>query len=342
MTSVTGGPVFVAGLERSGTSLLYAVLASHPNIAMTRRTNLWTYFYDQFGDLSDNANFERCLGMMMRYKRLVKLAPEPDRIAAEFRQGEASYARLFAILEEHHAERLGKPRWGDKSLNTERYADAIFAGYPDARILHMIRDPRDRYASVQTRWQSRFGGTGAGMAEWLSSAKLAKINTERYRDQYMVVRYEELATDPEAVVRTICEFIGESYDPAMLTMDGAAGFRDQGGNSSYGARPVGVISTDSIGRFRTVLSPPQINLIETVARSPLQDFGYELDRPKLSSADRLRFLLIDLPLELARLTAWRIRRQINKRRSRPLPDYRLVPEWTGTQSVDIDSGRADG
>ena len=33
------GPVFVAGLERSGTSLIFALLASHPNIAMTRRTN---------------------------------------------------------------------------------------------------------------------------------------------------------------------------------------------------------------------------------------------------------------------------------------------------------------
>ncbi|MFN2221113.1 MAG: sulfotransferase, partial [Candidatus Promineifilaceae bacterium] len=46
-------PVYVAGLERSGTSLMYALLASHPRIAMTRRTNMWTHFYNQYGDLAN-------------------------------------------------------------------------------------------------------------------------------------------------------------------------------------------------------------------------------------------------------------------------------------------------
>jgi len=41
------GPIFVAGPERSGTSLLFALLASHSQIAMTRRTNLWKHFYEQ-------------------------------------------------------------------------------------------------------------------------------------------------------------------------------------------------------------------------------------------------------------------------------------------------------
>ena len=117
------GPIFIAGPERSGTSLIYALLASHPNIAMSRRTNLWTHYFNQYGDLNSDANFERCLSMMMRYKRLRKLNPDPERIRREFQQGERTYSRLFALLEEHFAEQLGKPRWGDKSLNTERYAD---------------------------------------------------------------------------------------------------------------------------------------------------------------------------------------------------------------------------
>src|SRR3990172_4921197 len=121
------GPVFVVGIERSGTSLIYALLASHPNIAMTRRTNLWTHFFGQYGDLHRRENFERCLASMLRYKRLLPLKLDPERIRREFWQGEPSYAHLFALLEEHYAERQGKRHWGDKSLNTERYVDAIFA-----------------------------------------------------------------------------------------------------------------------------------------------------------------------------------------------------------------------
>lgn len=219
------GPIFIAGLERSGTSLIFALLASHPRIAMTRRTNLWTYFYEQYGDLSQPENFERCLNMMTRYKRLVVLDFDADQLRQDFWQGETSYGRLFALLEEQYAQRMGKPRWGDKSLNTERYAEPIFAAYPGARILHMIRDPRDRYASVLARWKSRRGRVGAGTAMWLSSVNLAEDNRRKYPDQYKIIRYETLATKPEETLREICAFIGEDYAPDMLTMRGAKTFR---------------------------------------------------------------------------------------------------------------------
>lgn len=321
-------PVFVAGLERSGTSLLYALLASHPNIAMTRRTNLWTHFYDQYGDLADPANLDRCLDAMMRYKRVVKLDPDEARLRSDFALGPRTYARLFALLEEQYAQRAGRPRWGDKSLNTERYADAIFAAYPGARILHMMRDPRDRYASSQTRWQVRRGGVGAGTAEWRWSARLALRNQRRYPDRYRVVRYETLAAAPELTMRDICGFIGEPYTPAVLEMRGAELFRDRGANSSYGARAAGVISTDSIGRYRTVLSQRQIAFIEAIGGRAMRKLGYDTEEVELSHQDRVKFLVADLPLELVRMAAWEVRDRVRNRIGRPLPSYRIVARHT--------------
>src|SRR5687767_2592220 len=97
------GPVFIAGLERSGTSLIYALLASHPQIVMTRRTNLCTHFYQQYGDLADDANLDRCLAVMQRYKRLVKLQPDWPRLRSDFVSGVRTYDRLFSLIEEQHA-----------------------------------------------------------------------------------------------------------------------------------------------------------------------------------------------------------------------------------------------
>jgi hypothetical protein len=318
------GPVFVAGLERTGTSLMFALLASHPRIAMTRRTNLWPYFYERYGDLGDPENFERCLDVMMRYKRLIPLAPDPDRIRHEFSEGEASYARLFALLEEHYAQGLGKPRWGDKSLNTERYAAEIFEAYPGATMLHMIRDPRDRYASALARWKTRRGGVGAGTAEWLSSLRLAKRNLKHYPDRYRIVRYETIVADPESTLREISAFIGEEYAPEMLTLSGAEKFRDEGSNSSYGRRHPGVISTDSIGRYAQVLSPAQITFIQMTAKAEMLEIGYSLDDVHLSPGERLRFSLASYPLDLARLVAWRARNAFKNRVGRDVPSYRLV------------------
>ncbi|MDI9547485.1 MAG: sulfotransferase [Chloroflexota bacterium] len=320
------GPIFIAGLERSGTSLIYALLASHANIAMTRRTNLWTHFYNQYGDISDPANFERCLSMMMRYKRLLVLEPDPEALRQEYWQGETTYARLFALLEEQYARRMGKPRWGDKSLNTERYADPIFDAYPNARMIHMMRDPRDRYASVITRWKVRRGGVGAGTAMWLESVKLARRNQQRYPDRYMILRYETLALQPEETLQTICDFIGEPYSPDMLTMEGAPTFLDKGGNSSYGSRKPGVISPDSIGRYRRVLSKGEIAFVQSRATPEMLAFDYQPDPVTFEAKERMRYMLAQWPLNAARMVAWRAMEAAQDRMGRPVPSYRLVPE----------------
>jgi Sulfotransferase family len=320
------GPIFVAGIERSGTSLIYALLASHPNIAMTRRTNLWTFFYERYGDLGQPANLDRCLDTMAHYKRLTVLKLDFDRLRREFLQGETTYSRLFALLEEQCAERAGKPRWGDKSLNTERYVDDIFAAYPTARMLHMIRDPRDRYASALTRWKKIQGKVGAGTAIWLSSVGLAKQNQERYPDRYKIVRYELLASQPEETLRDICAFLNEEYSPAMLTMAGAPSHRDRGGNSSYGKREQGRISTSSIGRFRQVLSKRDIAFMQVHAKHDMADYGYQPEPIQFSLSDQLLFYLVDWPNNLARMIAWRTKEAIDNRKGRTMPAATLVAE----------------
>jgi len=323
-------PVYVAGLERSGTSLMYALLASHPRIAMTRRTNMWTHFYNQYGDLANDGNFERCLQGMMTYKRLIKLEPEPERIRQEFRQGPATYGRLFGLLEEHFAERQDKPRWGDKSLHTERYAEAIIEAFPRARILHMMRDPRDRFASSLKRWGRTKGGVGFGTAMWLSSLEMAQANVTRFPRNYMIVRYETLASEPETTLREISDFIEEPYAPEMLLMGDADSF--SGSNSSYDLdRPRGVISTSSIGRYRKVLSARQIAFMESRAADGMEAMGYRPDHPSLARRDRLTLALGDVPLNLARMAFWRLRESIRDRRGRPVPSYRIVEDsiYTG-------------
>jgi hypothetical protein len=315
-------PIFVAGVERSGTSLMYALLASHPNIAMTRRTNMWTHFYNQYGDLRQRDNFERCFEMMMRYKRLRVLNPDFDRLRDEFLRGERTYGRLFALLEQQQAERTHRPRWGDKSLDTERYADAIFAAYPQAKFLHMIRDPRDRYASAKTRWNAR-GQVGAGTAQWLASVRLAKRNMRRNPEHYKIVQYEVLVGEPERMAREICKFIGEDYAVEMLSMDGAPRHRHQG-NSSYGPRNHGEIFTSSLGRYQKVMSDREIVFMQTFLAREMDRFQYQQVPIRLGLKDYVRYHLSDRPLNLARVIGWTTREALFNRVGRKPSQRRLV------------------
>jgi hypothetical protein len=229
---------------------------------------------------------------------------------------------------------MGKPRWGDKSLNTERYADVIFKAYPNARILHIVRDPRDRYASALKRWKVIRGGVGSGAGMWLESVRLGYRNMRKYPGQYRFVRYESLAAQPEKLMREICDFIGETYEPVMLSMRGAEAFRDDGGNSSFEQHEPGSISTRSVGRYRKYLTSRWIAFIQAAAGREMRSLDYPLDDINLSARERLLFTAMDLPLNTARLTAWRWREAYLDRVGRPIPESRLVTD-VGTGQAEV-------
>lgn len=321
-------PIYLAGIERSGTSLMYALLASHPRIAMIRRTYLWMYFNNKYGDLGVEENFERCIAKMSQFKRLRVIGFDPDRLRNEFPDGEKNYARLFSLIGEHFAEKQGKQRWGDKSLNTERYMDDIFASYPNAKIIHMMRDPRDRYASAKTRWVKMRGWAGAGSIMWIDSVRLARRGMKKYPDNYLVVRYEDVVSNPEETMRTVCSFLGEEYAPEMLEMRGAPSHRDKGGNSSYGKREVGVISGGSVARYRKVLSKDDIKFIQDVCKYGMMHFNYPLDDVRLPLKDSISYIFTNIPSNIMRMVLWAAKEIYLEFRGRKLPAHRIVRDIT--------------
>ncbi|HZQ07705.1 MAG TPA: sulfotransferase [Anaerolineae bacterium] len=301
------GPIYLAGADRSGTTLMSALLATHPHIAIANLgSNMWTFFDGKFGALERPENFERCLAALLRYKNVLVLKPDAARIRREFAQGEHTYARLFRLIEDHFAERLGKPRWGDKTSYVERYASTIFTAYPDAKMIHMVRDPRDRYASAIKRWPSGRGQVGGGTARWLYSVRLAAKNQKRFPRQYKIVRYETLVTRPEETMREVCAFLDEPYDPVMFTMAGAKGFWAKGGNSSYERFTPGIISSSAVGRYHQALSAREIAFIQTFARREMTEYDYVPSPSRFSRREQIAFYGLYIPAHLVRFSAWRI------------------------------------
>lgn len=326
---MTDGPIFIAGPDRSGTTLLFALLASHPNISMVRRTNMWRYFHNRYGDLGQEDNFERCFNEMLRYNRIQTfLQPDAERIRAAFGHEKPTYGSLFSLFHQQHAESLGKFRWGDKSLHTEHYAARVFAEFPDAKILHITRDPRDRYASVRKRHGRDVPRLGGANGRWLLSMRKAVDNQRRFPDRYKIVRFEDLAGRPEATLKQICAFIGEEYTPEMLSMTGASDHVSSGGNSSFGKIEPGQISQKPIGRYREVLSNVEIAYIQMVGGSYMRQFGYPLDPIRLSGLEMLKFYGQVLPSSLIRMVGWMLVSTLKIKRGEPIPRSRLSSKNT--------------
>ncbi|WP_374687511.1 sulfotransferase [Promineifilum sp.] len=299
-------PIYIGGLERSGKTYMRLMLAAHPEVVFSKRTRLWTRIYDHWGDLADPANFERCLNAMRQNKHVRALEPDVERLRREFyaivgagfksapTSDTAAYALLFALVHRHYAERLGKTRWGDQTESVENYAKEILAIFPAARIVHLLRDPRDWYEAIVARDGRRPGRLGDAAERWSRSADLALRHQRRYPDRYKVVRYETLAAHPEETLRDVSAFVGLEMTPDMLALGHAARFQDSETRHSP-------LSTAYIGRFRQRLAAHEWGYLQDQTAARMAAFGYDLEPVHLSLADRLRCRAVMPTTSLTRL-----------------------------------------
>jgi hypothetical protein len=267
-------PIFVVGYQRSGTTLLQSLLGAHPRIAAPPETHFIlrvAYFDDLFGDLSDDGNLRRALREAINAPLgiLDECGFDEETLFEKARHGERTYAGLFSTLMDDYAERNGKVRWSDKTPSQR--PDDIFSLFPDALIVHIMRDPRDVVASsLAAPWDKRSAVT---IARDLAAFTLESIERGRRAGSahYLQLRHEDLTRDPEATLRLVCAFVGEDYDPVMLdpSRRGAAVMR--GANWQEGARQE---IRPAVSNWREKLGYADRVRVQAYTRELLGPFGY--------------------------------------------------------------------
>jgi hypothetical protein len=289
---------------------------------------MWMYFHGQHGDLSVPDNLDRCLDAMLRYKHVAFLDPDERAIREEFAAGPHTDARLFAIFLEQFARREGKPRWGAQSGLEEQYAEEMFAAYPGLKMIHMLRDPRDRYAASLQKWPEGRGRAGGAAARWAFSVSLAERNLRRHPADYLVVRFEDLVTDPRAEMTRVCEFLGESLEEPMLRMSSADKHRAA---LAAGAPDGEILSTDHIGIHRNLVPLDELRFLEVRLGSLMRRWGYG---PAPARVERpLQWWVRVFPDQSLRMATWRVVEGLHHRFPRVAgrqPGRRMLVERVGS------------
>lgn len=98
----------------------------------------------------------------------------------------------------------------EKTPRHVRHVGRILAYFADSRVILMVRDGRDVVASLKRRC----GELACSIRRWSADAR----ETLRWRgaDRVMLVRYEELVTDPQNTLTAVCGFLGLAYEDRML------------------------------------------------------------------------------------------------------------------------------
>lgn len=299
-------PIFIGGISGTGKSILRLMLSAHSNIALTRRLYFWPRFYKRFGDLQVLENFEQCLTAILQDEQSRYLNPDPARIRTEFFRGHLTYSRLFGVILRQHAELSGKQRWGVQLGFIERYATDIFSSYPDASMLHMIRDPSDRYEQFRSMSRRKFGLLGRSTADWLASVYHAQNNRHQHPQKYLLIQYEELTTSPRTTLIGICEFLGEEVTDEMLTSEIFQKIEIVKKSQSRSGSTANYEARHKIARINIWVNLDTA-FSQAITKRRMLALNYHLKDVNLSFLSRVFFYSLFYPFNLIIVFLWRLR-----------------------------------
>jgi hypothetical protein len=280
-------PFFLVGAQRSGTTLLRLMLAAHPRLAIPPESHF----------IPDLLRIERVAsGLDGIRSEIADLLVHHDRLV-DFELGSQwirdtvlrlqplTTRTITAALFTEYARRRGKARWGDKTPRYRNHLPELSVVFPDAKFVHVVRDGRD---TALSSWRAAFGPrtlVEAGYL-WRDSVRAARAGAQRLRPGAVhEVRYEALVRNPEATLREICAFLGETFDQEMLRYAEHAGSMVPRWERAWHAKLERPVEGANAGKWRTELSRQQIFLLERVAGKELEAFGYAPTRLRIPARE---------------------------------------------------------
>lgn len=213
------GPLFVVSMWRSGSSLLYALLNKHPQVALMYEADLLLLkpVFLKPAALCDWAErWQFWNGAFQRH------GMKPTDVS----DGIADFRSAFTAAHQLYACRRGATIWGDKSPNYYDRLNEMADDFPDARFIIVWRDPRGtansilRAASLGNSYFSRNGAAFCGLLGY----EVLKKECDRLRARGKWVcqlNYEDLVADPSSIMRRVCDFLQVPYDDSLSTLEGA-------------------------------------------------------------------------------------------------------------------------
>ena len=277
---------FLICSERSGSNLITRILNSHSLYCGPSPAHLFRLLCSnrmRYGNLKVDTNWDRLLDDVMALLD-VRLSvwksgwtrEELDAAAAP----ERSLAALLRPIHEAEAKACGKRRLFIKENHAYRIAPFLIAAFPEARFVHMVRDPRDMALSWKKTSALR-GGVVRATQVWTGDQQgTLDLSWQLVdADKLFLLRYEDLLARPEAELQGLCRFLGVDYEEGMLGFFQEDLTRQNAASADAWRNISRPLMRDNSGKYRAGLSEDEIRYIEGKAGDLLDAYGYARDFP---------------------------------------------------------------
>lgn len=243
-------PVFLVGAERSGTTVFRLMLDHHPSIAVCSE---FEYVVDPLvgrDDLPPTEAFRERLKKNWIFRNH----------AFEIDESLDYPALCRSFLRQTNDEKCS----GQAKVIipvVHRHYDELPRLWPNARYIHIVRDPRDvARSAIGMGWA---GNVWYGAEKWIEAEQAwDRLRGVVADDAWLEVKNETLICQTQATLERVCAFAGVEFDPSMMKYHE---------NTSY--TPPDPSLTQ---QWKRKLSQDQVSLVEARVGDLLTARGYEL------------------------------------------------------------------
>jgi hypothetical protein len=311
---------FVAGEMRSGTSWLRRTLSAHPEIACGHEGSFFGRGYEREEIpvyTKPVSSLTRALDVSEEFETWHGLPWNQwtDGYEEDLRNLTRLSVDYFLAKE---VARTGKRIVGDKSPQHTECLDEIHEVYPDARIIHIVRDGRDVAVSAMNHWwrlasdredgvfqltpeeierrddylEDREGFLKEGRSIFTEErlgqlarrweyriGKARREGRSLYRGKYLEIRYEDLLSDTPEALRRILRFLDARRDERVVEHCLAASSFERASQRKQGEEDGSSFFRKGVaGDWRSVFTERDRELYKRLAGERLIEVGYENSR----------------------------------------------------------------
>ena len=272
--------IFLVGAPRSGTTILQSLLAAHPKITSFPETKFFHFLW------TDNLKSRLPDRLHRWFHQEIDRPDLFDRHEVYNRQVTSDRIKWFVGILDRLATEDGNQIWLEKTPEHISFAKDILNYLPDAKFIHLIRNPLDVVASMRKATQTPgsnilWGGEWTldfCVKRWKSAALISYCL--RNSPQHLVVQYENLLADKIRLLSQCCHFIDIAYDVEMVR-----NYRTKAVKLGQGLPwHEGIdreVEPPPVIKYKEFFSPDEVQYILGQTAELRSYFGYDKPQPRL-------------------------------------------------------------
>jgi len=291
---------FILGRPRTGTTLLRSLFDAHPNVAMPWECQFILNLYPKYGTLQhwNTATLEQFHSELLVQWQFKSWHVDHEKLKADLLacEGSNTYASVCQVVYLNHISFYPKETItliGDKNPGYSIYYDKLKKIFPDSKFVYILRDYRDNFHSVKNV-DFELPIVSVVVYKWKYFYKKALEASKKYPDSFYFIRYEDLVSEPEAQLRSLCEFLQLPFVPEVFDF-----YKMK--NKAEETYPAVIlkkhhkslfnpVNTSRIGLWKQSMSKRQVRIADLVADKYADKAGYEKNYKGFNLLTALRAL----------------------------------------------------